>query len=247
MSMIINPYAFATAGGVPTLTPPDSTNLVLWLDALQGVYNDAGSTLATNGQTVQQWNDQSGKGHNVSQATSGNRPSFITGTQNGLPIVEFSNASGGDWLAVGDHADLEMDTDSSVFCVIKYVSVQGQSGIVHKGNAYFYYLTANAKQEIDRPFNSNGGVSTTDLGITIYHAIGAIVSGTGVSYFVNGSADGTTTVSTGSANANDLTIGEFGGGGRLSGRIGELLIWKTALNSTDRGTVFTYLQSKWGL
>ncbi|HMW26649.1 MAG TPA: hypothetical protein PKC51_08420, partial [Ferruginibacter sp.] len=33
---------------------------ILWLKADAGAYSDAGITPAVNGQTVQQWNDQSG-------------------------------------------------------------------------------------------------------------------------------------------------------------------------------------------
>jgi hypothetical protein len=70
---------------------PSSGN-VLWLKADAAVYNDvAATTLATNGQTVAQWNDQSG---NVAHATCtpvGSRPTFVTNVLNGKPVLRFSN------------------------------------------------------------------------------------------------------------------------------------------------------------
>ena len=62
---------------------------LLWLKADAGVYNDAGSTLATDTQTVQQWNDQSGNGSHATQATSGKRPVYRTNVVNGLPALRF--------------------------------------------------------------------------------------------------------------------------------------------------------------
>src|SRR5690606_3653497 len=70
--------------------------LALW-DAGAGVYSDEGTTPAADGALVQQWNDQSGNGHHVAQATAGARPTFRAAVEslNGLPGVEFD---GGDWL-----------------------------------------------------------------------------------------------------------------------------------------------------
>jgi hypothetical protein len=50
------------------------------------VYNDAGTTLATDTQTVQEWHDQIGSWH-LTQSTSGFRPVYKVAQQNGLPII----------------------------------------------------------------------------------------------------------------------------------------------------------------
>src|SRR5580692_2641587 len=73
------------SGAPSSVLPPAVSGLQLWLKADAGVYSDAGTTLATNGQTVQQWNDQSGNGRHATQATSGNRPTYNTGKFNSLP------------------------------------------------------------------------------------------------------------------------------------------------------------------
>jgi hypothetical protein len=62
----------------------------LWYRADAGVYHDAGTTLAIDGQTVQQWNDQSGNGNNLSQASAGSRPQFLVAGYNSKPTVQFS-------------------------------------------------------------------------------------------------------------------------------------------------------------
>jgi len=70
--------------------PTDITNLRCWLKADAGVYKDAGSTLAVNNDTVQEWHDQSGNNQHATQTTSGKRPTFKTSQQNGLPAIEWT-------------------------------------------------------------------------------------------------------------------------------------------------------------
>ena len=76
------------------LAPP-SPNLVVWLKADAGVFTDTGGTTpATNdGDLIALWNDQSGNGNHVLQATSGNRPVFKTNVLGGKPVLRFLTAS----------------------------------------------------------------------------------------------------------------------------------------------------------
>jgi hypothetical protein len=64
-----------------------------WLKADVGVFNDAGTTLASNGNLVQQWNDQSGVANNAIQATSGRRPRYVSNAINGFPAMRFIGTS----------------------------------------------------------------------------------------------------------------------------------------------------------
>jgi hypothetical protein len=83
------------------LLPSSVGGLYAWYKADAGVYTDAGTTLATNGQTVQQWNDQSGNGHHLSQSTSGKRPTYNTNVLNGLPVTTWA---GGQCLQAASFA-----------------------------------------------------------------------------------------------------------------------------------------------
>lgn len=86
----------AAAGGVPTV----SGNLIFDFDAASGVYKDAGTTLAGNGETVQQWNNATAYATpdpNLAQATEGSRPTYnTTGGPNNLPYI----ASNGKFLGM---------------------------------------------------------------------------------------------------------------------------------------------------
>jgi len=82
-----------------------------WLRADEDVYINAGTTLAANNQTVQQWNTRGGlAAANASQSTAGNRPTFFTNIVNGNPIVRFNNTHFLDFgtLGIGTTSDLNM-------------------------------------------------------------------------------------------------------------------------------------------
>lgn len=69
------------------------SDFIVWYKADSSVYSNAGTTLATNGTTVQQWDDHSGSGYNLSQATAGDRPVYYSTTSNKLvnfnPSIEY--------------------------------------------------------------------------------------------------------------------------------------------------------------
>lgn len=84
------------------------SSLLSWWDANYFAYSNAGTTLATNGQGVQQWNSRSAS-IIASQATSGLRPTYQTNIQNGLPGILFDN------------------TDDVMFSTLTRASVSGSS------------------------------------------------------------------------------------------------------------------------
>lgn len=77
--------------------------LQLWLAPESGKFTDAGTTPATDGQAVYQWNDQSGNGNHCVQTTLANRPLQKTNRLNGLSSTLFDGSN--DYLSnpyVGD-------------------------------------------------------------------------------------------------------------------------------------------------
>lgn len=56
--------------------------LALWLDAA-----DASTVTLDGSNNVSQWNDKSGNARHLTQGTALNRPSYVTGVLNGLPVV----------------------------------------------------------------------------------------------------------------------------------------------------------------
>lgn len=58
------------------------------------MFVDVGVTAAMNGQSVQQWNDQSCNGYNVSQTNAANKPTWEQYAFNGKPALFFDGSTG---------------------------------------------------------------------------------------------------------------------------------------------------------
>lgn len=70
-----------------------STTPTLFLTGDSGAYQSAGGVISGNGDVVGQWQDQSGNGNHVAQATTANKPSLVTNAVNGHAVVAFSGAA----------------------------------------------------------------------------------------------------------------------------------------------------------
>ncbi len=77
---------------LPTCDP------VLWLKADAGTYTNAGTTLATDGQPIQQWNDQSANTYHCTQADLSKRPIWQANAFYGKPALWFDGVNGNYWL-----------------------------------------------------------------------------------------------------------------------------------------------------
>ncbi|MEZ4622402.1 MAG: hypothetical protein R2867_43825 [Caldilineaceae bacterium] len=84
---------FFTFGAERTAPGGIAAGLSHWVRADVGVYSDAGSTLATDGQSVQQWNDQSGAGLDLGQATTTQQPIYVapSARNNFNPALDFTD------------------------------------------------------------------------------------------------------------------------------------------------------------
>ena len=140
--------------------------LAAWLkaDAITGV--SSGGAVAT-------WSDVSGHGNDAAQSTAAQRPTYVAGALNGLPVVRFNSAAS-TYLSLSR----PVQDDFTVLCV--YRSSQG----VGTGTAFF--------QGAGLVNGEVGGV-TDDFGMSL-NANGFLLAGTG--------NPDTTVVSSGSGYAN---------------------------------------------
>lgn len=103
--------------------PGGISGLLFWFKADAGVFSDAGSTAANNGDTVQQWNDQSGNAIHASQATSGSRPTYRTNQINGLPAIDFATSK---WMSFTE----QTTADFTLFVVVKQGSASAKKSVI---------------------------------------------------------------------------------------------------------------------
>lgn len=249
MSFVINPYRFGAGGGGFT-DPTDIAGCQLWLDAEQGVYSDAGTTLATNNDTVQQWNDQSGNGNHVSQATGGNRPTFKTAGINSKDSVEFADPS------FMDSATPVVAAPNTVFAVHVMTLSDAFGGVIWDSKAnvrHNFYWDDVLNPDFFRSASVNIETTTVGFGSQFDEYITAVTyNGASSSIFMNGADVGDGSVDLGSNALDGITLGTLraglgGGNYYLNGQIAEVIVYDSALSTGDRATVETYLSNKWGI
>lgn len=78
----------------PAFLPSSIPGLQLWLDADRGLFTDSGATapVASDGDVVGTWQDQSGNNNDFIQTTAAKKPLYKTSQINGKDIVRFDGA-----------------------------------------------------------------------------------------------------------------------------------------------------------
>lgn len=229
-------------------TPLSLSGLKGWWKADAGAYTDAGTTLATNGQAVQQWNDQSGQGKHFIQATAGNKPTFTTVSLNGLPAViggatpfmqVASFALGGGTL--------------STYVVLKNTPTSGRilaygvAGVdFNPGCAIApYFPSANQLQAFD---GTNASTTSASLTANNWYQIYSVWDGSTVNTYVGGVAQtgAASTPTFGASGTLNIFADPGGASNAALGGIAEIVVTSNA-SGTDRSNMQTYLFGRWGV
>ena len=265
------PFAFTLCASVTAQTGPggvgNSTSNILWLRA------DSGVLAPTFG--VQQWTDMSGNGNHAAQTDGARQPLLATNVMNGMPAVLFDNdQTNADRLTIPDNATLEGMNGLTGFAVYRLnagTATTAPRGLLSKRvdpgsqNAYGWFLWdsgGNVRQHLDingtgeRVTGTSNRVTATNyLDGFVYHGAAPSNANDQVLYAANAADGNRQETSTSIPNyTSDLHIGVlYGHTGagtnttRFNGHIAEVLLYNTALNTTQRTIVANYLAAKYGL
>lgn len=264
MLLTPSPSFMPKVAGGGSWTPASlGTALVAWYKADANVYNDAGTTLATNGQTVQQWNDQSGNGFNLSQATAGNRPTYQSAGYNSLPAVNFTSASSTVLISSVIASALTSKTTSSVFVVGQATSLAGNARLVCFVNGIgsdfqtgMIWIMGASGTSVEA--YENGALSSGTVSTSTNYRLGSVLDGTNHTLYVNNVGQTPVAYTAALPSGSHGYIGVGGGvtssdgisvsalSGNWSGPVAEVVVTNTALSSTDRSNLDTYFTGKWG-
>ena len=240
---------------------PSDITLALWLDA-----NDAATITQSSG-TVEQWNDKSGLGRNVSQTTAGLRPAYNGTGLNSRPTLTASSPSD-KWLSTNTNTSgfsggpnlwaitvctMNTATDNSG----RLLSMD-QVGRTDFGNNDLSAIlirdgTQNRIQSY-RQLSGTGPKSNVAVALDTPVIVSTIYDGVNNTTYVNGVAG--TPVASGEGNFTTdprLTVFAYLGGGSTAagaewnGSCSEIIVGDTALSSQNRERLEGYLAHKWGL
>jgi len=247
------------ASTLPTFAGPTSIpGCVLWLDG-----NDT-STMTFNGSAITQWNDKSGSGNYVSQATLSNAPTLGT-SQNGLNTVYF--ATNNQQLVSSQNSATSGNASRTVIALFwcptsssSFYMVTGTEGGSTPPTAWGHCKNANA--DVDYPFNYGGNgesytfVYSTPNPILTYCQFNSAAATMSNYYSTTGSGADSTIGNflTKTSVTLNTTAGVwyFGkrqqnGTGSVTSHLMEMIQYNSALTSTQRQQVEGYLAAKWGI
>jgi hypothetical protein len=220
-----------------SFTYPTSTFTPLQVPGLVAWFKGDGITGLADAAPVTTWIDSSGQGHDVTQATSGNRPTYRVNAVNSKPVVRFDGTN--DYLK---SSAFTLNRPTTVIVVAKSAVTTGTHTYVdgNSGADLYIYKNSTPSYVMDLSILST---ATVDTG---FHIMAATFDGTNSKWRVNGGAGVTGSASTSGAGA--ITLGAFGSGATnfLNGDIAEVIVYSTVLSLTDLNAVGTYLNSKYG-
>lgn len=230
------------AGTVSNPSQICSTNLVVWYDA-----KDA-ATITLAGSDVSQWNDKSGNGYNVAEATNrpaysattvwsgGNKPGLtFDGTSDVLATMTATVVAATSAYTFFGHAQLS-NTAPVYGRLIKFVDGVTANELA---NASAIVLKANTAEALG--LYRNGDLALRAVTYNVEFNFVLVDDGTNSTMYIDGT--GGTSVSTSGKGAlgspGQIVLGAWGG------LVGELGLCKVAADATQRSNLFTWLSSRW--
>jgi hypothetical protein len=229
--------------------PQPVSGMSVWYDA-----SDASTFTYSSSNIISQWADKSGNSRNATQGTTSQQPTRQTNVINGLPVVRFDGSN--DYLEFTNI--FQSDTSFTVFWVLRPVAVSTGykpsfgflSNAPDSDYGALHYINASA-QGASYPFAGGLGWSFYDNSNTYTantaYSMQFIADGSTWKVFRNGTQEGGTNVGSNpnyaktwiAAQNNPIRFSQFD--------FGEILIYNTALNSTDVAANRSYLSTKWGV
>lgn len=237
-----------------------SSTLRLWLRADAGLYTQTDCTVdvATDGNPVGCWQDQSGYVNHVTAPTNDNRPTYESdagNALNGKPVLQFGNVGG-----INRYLQRTVTAGNQTFTLIT-VSVPGATTAE---NASIFASAAGASNDSFQ-LDAGGGTNCSNQyrihytqGISRYVCAGSLNTAPRIVSARVISNSTTSTWNNGTIVANNQGTGNFGGAisiyrigmGRALGQtwpnnIAEVILYYQALNTVQRTLVENYLQAKY--
>jgi hypothetical protein len=257
-AMSVGAGAFAFTGNSVTLpdtgwSPSMLPSLFAWYKADAGLYSNAGTTPVTNGGAVQQWNDQSGGGRHLTQATAGKRPIWTTGN-----ILTFT-AANDHWMMTATGVPLGASTLSVFVAARMNVGATPNFGrLFNYGSpSGFDYATGSfavAKESSNPEIAMYGAAGSAQLGGITDGATffaGFVNNGTTVSvyknnvFIMNPCTGGALTTGGAFGVSVPLSNAAPDVGSRWDGRICEIILTTAAVSTADRNEIQAYLAARW--
>jgi len=244
-----------------------NTNLLIWLNA-----NKSSSVTKNGSNQVSQWSDLSGNSYHFAQATTANQPVYgATAAPNGRPALTFTSTSS-QYLALASlPSSITYTGGISTFAQVSFNASQtswgwervfdfgnGQSSnnitFGRNGSTANFYYEGFSGSTGDQTYTTSGAIVNGSNNIyEIVQQAGAVGNLTAVRHYLagasqaeSGAAGSNTWIPpTGARVKNYIGRSNWAVDNYFSGTMSEILIYKTAFNTTQRVIIENYLSAEW--
>ena len=231
----------ASSGGGGSSFPVTSQLQGLW-DAALGV---------TGGAPITVWADQSGNGNNWLEDTTngGGGPTLSTGVLNGLPVVSFDGAND----KMSQAAFISGSTAGTMSCVVRRTTTSNKGwNVFGSSSVQPHFMYSNGIYESFGSANRTSAIASAAFALNTWgvYAVTINLSGQLIMY-ANDSQIASQTLGLSWYTTFRLGSGNLGGlvgtTHSFQGEIAEMAVWDKVLLSSERTTVFSYFNTKYGL
>ena len=201
--------------------------------------------MTADGDVVGAWADKSGNGNDALQATTANKPLYKAAIKNGLSIIRFDGAN--DWLVTAAFASALSQPNTIVVAAMINTATPVTTKIYVDGIAgASRHVVYASNPEFEFAIYAGAVLVSGDALNTNYNILTAIFSGVSSELFLNG-----TSIVSGDAGAHTLTGLTVAASATLAtplpGDELEILVYDSALSTSNRQAVEAYINSKWSL
>jgi hypothetical protein len=243
-----------------SFSPSNIAGLSLWLDATTGLFDatSGGNPVTTDASSVARWEDQSGNSRHITQATSASQPILKTAIQNGKNIIRFDGTND---ILRRSGAFVHAQGAATIFVVVSANSGASDRLIVegrttNTNPLYMPIISANATlfQVLYRIDSGTIPLNNVSFGTafngTGFKLVCALDSGTNFAGFINKVTTNNQNYTRGTVTLDTFSVGGWATTTErdfFPGDVAEVIIYNTALGTTDRQSVENYLYAKWGI
>lgn len=250
----------------PNFRPSDISGLILWLDGADASSMTAsGGGTPVNGNTISQWNDKSGQGHNAVQATTLNQFTYNTAVANGHSALTCANPNLMTLSGAASGTFLNTGVGFTYVLVMKRATLPGTPYFGRMFNPVDqngHYMNLVLEDDNDGKsdswqFADDGSGNWAIGGFTPFGGALNIVTlqynGTGstsTSNFALGLNGSPVVIGAGTAAGSGGTqaiggISTTSSAANFNGIFYEICIYNNDISSGDLASLITYLQNKW--